>query len=87
MKKWTCTKCGEVEPKVIYYSCPAQADCPNCGERLEDPDGGIKILSLEESIVARPSLYTDEFLEKGTHRLTPELIKEIKEIKIKLGIK
>ena len=50
-----CQKC--VEPKTLYYSCPMQGDCPNCGDRLEDTDGGIKVLEVKEAFEARPEMY------------------------------
>jgi len=55
--KFICPKCGEVKPTRIYYSCPTQGDCPICNARLEDIEGGIKILSEEESRKIRPSFY------------------------------
>ena len=76
--KWICSKCGEVKPTNIGYSCPAVANCPNCNEDLVDPEGGIKILSLEESVRKRPSMFKD--IEKGHYRLTDEELKKVKEI-------
>ena len=49
-----CPKCGKVEPKKIYYSCPAQADCPKCGAKIEDSSGGICSLSQHEADKVRP---------------------------------
>lgn len=63
MKKWNCPSCGEVEPKGIMYSCPAQATCPKCGIRIEDGEG-IKIIEDEETCVRlRPSLYKKDYPE------------------------
>jgi len=57
--KFICEKCGEIKPEVTYYTFPAQADCPKCGRTLydEDPDGQIKVLSLEEGVKKRPEFY------------------------------
>jgi len=39
-------------------SCLAQASCPECGKRLEDLDGGIKIIEDEkEAVLLRPEFY------------------------------
>jgi len=53
-----CSKCGEVEPSVIYDSCPAQADCPICGEHMISTIG-IKLLTEEEGRKLRPELYKE----------------------------
>lgn len=54
--KYICKKCGEVKPKMVYYSFPAQFDCPICGLHGESDDK-IKILSLKEAIGKRPFFY------------------------------
>ena len=41
--KFICDKCGAVEPSKVFYSCPSQADCPKCGERLTEIGGGIMV--------------------------------------------
>tara|TARA_Y100000310_G_C20502622_1_gene724772 strand:- start:737 stop:1003 length:267 start_codon:yes stop_codon:yes gene_type:complete len=60
--KFVCPVHGEVKPKTLYYSCPLQGSCPECGAMMEDtsPDAGIKILSEEESRAKRPWMYEDE---------------------------
>jgi hypothetical protein len=90
MKKWNCKTCGEVKPKVIYYSCPAQADCPICHARLEDPDGFLKVLTIEEAIQKRPKLYTEASLKKlmedNPSRYNKEWLEMIREAKINIGM-
>jgi hypothetical protein len=53
-----CPKCGSKKTKSIYYSCPAQADCLDCGYRYEFGEG-IKVLGLKEAITRRPKLYEE----------------------------
>lgn len=56
--RFECPNHGEVEPEGIMYSCPAQASCPKCGRRLDDLDGGIKIIEDEkECVLLRPDFY------------------------------
>lgn len=56
MSKYICKKCGEVEPKMIYYSFPAQFDCPICGLQGESDDK-LKLLTEEEGRARRPEMY------------------------------
>jgi len=37
--RFVCDKCGPVQPSIVFYSCPAQADCPICGQHLTEVDG------------------------------------------------
>lgn len=53
-----CGVCQKgVNPTSIYYSCPLQGDCPECGERLEEINGSIKVLEAKEAFEARPEMY------------------------------
>lgn len=54
--KWKCPNCGDVEPKGIMYSCPAQATCPKCGKRIDDGEG-IKTI---------PEIYKKYFRDNTT---------------------
>ena len=80
-----CSNHGRVHPKLIYYSCPAQADCPECGENMVDKNGGINVLSVSEAIVKRPQMYSKEdiegLIEKYPDEFTPEIIEKIWELK------
>ena len=57
--KYICSHCGEVKPKVIYYSFPSQADCPKCNRRLESSQK-FNILSKEDAVKMRPSFYNKD---------------------------
>lgn len=61
MSNFECSKCGSFTPIEIYDSAPAQASCPKCGEMTYDKNGGIKIMSEEESRAKRPELYDKVF--------------------------
>ena len=58
MSDHICPSCGCEEVSAIYYSCPAQADCKNCGTHYEFGDG-IKVLSLFEGVKKRPYFYEE----------------------------
>jgi len=51
--KFICPKCGEVEPKCIYYTFPASSNCPICGIGIES-DQKINKLSEEKAKDIRP---------------------------------
>lgn len=61
--KYICKKCGEVNPKMVYYSFPAQFDCPICGLHGES-DEKIRVLSLREAIEKRPEFYKKIIADK-----------------------
>jgi len=56
MSDFECGKCGEVDPKEILDSCPAQGQCPKCGLWLTSKRG-ITLLTEEEGRKLRPELY------------------------------
>lgn len=58
-----CPICKCEEVTAIYYSCPAQADCKNCGHRYEF-GAGIRILGLAEGMKKRPQLYEGYICEQ-----------------------
>jgi len=60
--KFICPKCGEVKPKEIYDSCPAQASCPKCNKWIREEDG-IHIMSEEEGVLKRPDFYKKHYPE------------------------
>ena len=61
--KFICKIHGEVEPIGLLYSCPLQGSCPECGTRLVDIKGEIKIRSEEEAVRMRPELYKENYPE------------------------
>ena len=50
--RFVCDKCGPVQPSKVFYSCPAQADCPSCGQRLTEVDGGMLVRSTYATLEA-----------------------------------
>jgi ribosomal protein S27E len=57
--KFICPEHGEFKPECVLYSCPLQARCHICSKLIEDADGGIKVLSDEESRRLRPELWKE----------------------------
>ena len=55
--KFVCPEHGEVKGNEIYDSCPAQTACPHCDRMLTDLEGGIRMMSEEEGVLARPHFY------------------------------
>lgn len=54
--KFVCPRCGPVVPRVVYYTFPMQANCPNCKTLLETGEK-LKMMSEEEARRIRPSFY------------------------------
>ena len=58
-----CPICEYKGPNfAVKYSSPLRYECPFCKSHHTDPtDGsGVKVLSFEEAIKARPEMYTEE---------------------------
>ena len=46
--RFVCDEHGEFEPDVVFYSLPAQAQCPVCCKMVEDKDGKIPIAKVDD---------------------------------------
>ena len=64
IKKAPCEFCGgECKILIVLYSCPVQYEmqCTKCGQKIRrEGKGGIKVLTLEESIRMRPQMYAED---------------------------
>jgi len=83
MSEHICPQCKCEEASAVYYSCPAQADCKNCGHRYEFGEG-IRIIGLAEGMKLRPQMYEGYICEQcgkycGPIRDFEELCDEDKE--------
>ena len=68
-----CPKCGSEKTSATYYSCPAQADCSDCGFHYEFGEGP-RIIFLAEGIKTRPQMYKEYLCSKcGKYKLEAHL--------------